>query len=364
MTPASTAAGARYDALDGLRGVAALAVVIYHLRAVGLAPDIAPHAQLAVDFFFVLSGFVVANAYVDRLAGAMPPRLFAARRLIRLLPLAFLGALIGLVGVIVRWRLAPGHADPLDRILISGALNLVMLPSFVSGPAYGYAIFPGDGPLWSLFFELAVNLLWGWFGARLTTRQLGCIVVLMGVWLTTLAVAHGSTRMGVAWTTFWGGGARAGFGFGLGVLLYRLKDRLPTVRWSGAPLLAAGVIIVVFVAPLWLARGEQAGLVWDLGAILLVLPATVALAAGHAQAKGVWRRLGELSYPLYVLHYPCLAAAAGLRQRVFPQSDAAVVAALAMLAVILLSWAMLKLYDEPVRRRLTGRLAPPPAPRG
>lgn len=349
----------RYEALDALRGVAALAVVVFHLRAVNLAPDLAPHAHLAVDFFFVLSGFVVAHAYGERLAGRMTWRLFAARRLIRLVPLAFIGALIGLVGVIVRWRLAPGHADPLDRILISGVLNLALLPTVFSGARYGYAAFPGDGPLWSLFFELAVNLVWGWCGVRLTIRQLAGVVALAAICLITLSVLHGSTRMGVAWTTFWGGAARATFGFSLGVLIYRIRDRLPGAAWSGAAPTACVALIVAFVAPAWLTMGQGATLAWDLTWILVLLPTTVVLAAGQERMGRFSRGLGALSYPLYVLHYPCLAALSGFREKYLPWIEAFPFGLMSTILVVALSWAALKLYDEPVRRWLSQRLTTP-----
>jgi peptidoglycan/LPS O-acetylase OafA/YrhL len=350
----------RYETLDALRGVAALAVVIFHLRAFNLAPALVPAAHLAVDFFFVLSGFVVAHAYGEARLRAMSWAMFAERRAIRLMPLAVLGALLGLIVLILKWRMFPGREDPLPNILISGLLNLFMLPSFISGSAYEHGIFPGDGPLWSLFFELAINLIWGWIGVRLTIRQLAAWVALAAVCLVALSIDHGSTRMGVGAPTFWGGLARANFGFCLGVLLYRLRGHLkaPARTW-GAPA-AAAMLVVAFCAPNWVVRGPVQTMIWDLAWILVILPAVVVFGAGQTASGPLSRALGEISYPVYVLHWPCLAVFSGLRQKLFTDVDPIVFCAAAVTTILLFSWLVLKLYDEPVRRWLSRRLSRAP----
>ena len=87
----------RYEILDGLRGIAALMVVIFHLfetYSKGAAFQIVNHGYLAVDFFFVLSGFVVGYAYDDRW-DKMTTWGFFKRRLTRLHPMLVMGTLIG-----------------------------------------------------------------------------------------------------------------------------------------------------------------------------------------------------------------------------------------------------------------------------
>ena len=87
----------QYAILDGLRGVASLVVVAFHLfeaHAASHADQIINHGYLAVDFFFVLSGFVIGYAYDDRW-GRMTYRDFFKRRLIRLHPMVVMGMLIG-----------------------------------------------------------------------------------------------------------------------------------------------------------------------------------------------------------------------------------------------------------------------------
>src|SRR5476651_1716285 len=86
-----------YEILDGLRGVASILVVCFHLFE-NLCSDrfhqIINHGYLAVDFFFLLSGFVVAYAYDDRWA-KMTQWDFYKRRLIRLQPMVIMGSIIG-----------------------------------------------------------------------------------------------------------------------------------------------------------------------------------------------------------------------------------------------------------------------------
>src|ERR1700730_18632705 len=140
----------RYEALDALRGVAALSVLAFHLGQVKLEPGLVPHGYLAVDFFFVLSGFVVAHAYEAALRDKLTWRAFAVKRLIRLYPLALLGALAGTAVLLLKWRIFREKADPLSTILASSVLNAFLLPNLFGGVASKSELFPGNGPLWSL----------------------------------------------------------------------------------------------------------------------------------------------------------------------------------------------------------------------
>jgi peptidoglycan/LPS O-acetylase OafA/YrhL len=346
----------RYETLDALRGVAALAVVVYHLRAFHLTPNLVPSAHLAVDFFFVLSGFVVAHAYGEALVGQMSWLDFARRRITRLMPMASLGAALGLAVLLLKWRLFPATEPPLANILISGMLNLFILPSFIGNTIYEHGIFPGDGPLWSLFFELAVNLIWGWIGVRLTTRQLGVVVAASALWVVVLALRHGSAAMGVGPETFWGGAARASFGFTLGVLLYRVRGSLVVPAWPWGPLACAATLGVAFTGPAWFAFGAVQDLVWDLAWMLVALPIVVVVGAGQAGDGWLSKRLGELSYPVYALHWPCLVVLVGLRQKLLPSLGWAPFSVVSLVLISLAAWITLKLYDEPVRRWLSQRL--------
>lgn len=153
----------RFEFLDALRGFAAFCVVFQHLHVVQPNSFGFPNAYLAVDFFFILSGFVLAHAYGARLDAGMGFRGYALRRIIRLYPLAGLGALIGLCVLLLKWSIRPDEVGALSDISLSGALNVMLLPNLFIGTRLHDQIFPVNGPLWTLFFELSVNLIWGAF---------------------------------------------------------------------------------------------------------------------------------------------------------------------------------------------------------
>jgi peptidoglycan/LPS O-acetylase OafA/YrhL len=349
-------AAKRFEALDALRGVAALAVVIFHLHVFKLSGDLAPHAYLAVDFFFVLSGFVVAHAYEAALRERLSWLGFARRRLARLLPLAVLGAAAGLVVLIVKQRLFPDREDPLTSILLSGLLNLFMLPTVFSGPAYDHEIFPGDSPLWSLFFELAINFAWAAVAPRLGTRSLLGAVAVGAAMLVAMAARDHTANMGFDIPTFWGGGARVLFGFSLGVLLHRLRDSLRLPGGPATPPLLALCLVVIFAFPLSILHGRAEFLAFDLTAILLILPAIVVVAINQGSAAPIDRLLGALSYPIYVIHWPILAVASGLHQKLGARLNPHLLAGASVGVILIAGWLALKVYDAPFRALLARRV--------
>ena len=121
-----------YDILDGLRGVAALIVIVYHVFELHAGTPV-PHGYLAVDFFFILSGFVIGYAYDGRW-GKMTTGGFFKRRLIRLHPMVVMGALIGAVTFLVqgsiKWdfgKLSQCFFVPDEPVLYRFILEAVML---------------------------------------------------------------------------------------------------------------------------------------------------------------------------------------------------------------------------------------------
>jgi peptidoglycan/LPS O-acetylase OafA/YrhL len=347
--------GKRYETLDALRGVAAASVVCVHAHFFKLTPELAPHANLAVDFFFMLSGFVVAHAYGEALLGRMSWTDFAVRRLARLAPLAIAGALLGLVVLLGKWSLAPAREDPLWNILASGLLNLMMLPTLFSGAPYAHQLFPGDTPLWSLFFEIAINLIWAWIGLRLSTRRLALVVVACAILLAALAINHGAVDVGSDAMTFWIGAARSAFGFGLGVLICRLRHRLAAPRMAWGPVLLGAVLVATFSIPLAFAHGKAVDLVWDLACIFVVLPVLVVIGFHQGGAGKIGKLFGDLSYPVYVLQWPVLALLGAMHQRLFHQTHSSWLGIVAFPAILIFSWVALKSYDEPVRLALRRR---------
>jgi peptidoglycan/LPS O-acetylase OafA/YrhL len=343
----------RYESLDALRGVAALAVVIYHLSQVKLEPPLVTGGYLAVDFFFVLSGFVVALAYEDARRRTLSWEAFLVKRVTRLYPLALLGVVFGLIVTLMKWHWFPDRVDTLPQILISGFFNSLMLPT-VFGSAGGlHEIFPGNGPLWTLFQEMAVNLLWAWLGIRMKTWRLAAVALVSGAVLAVMATHFQTANMGYDLTTFWGGVARVCFGFPLGVVIYRLHldMAIPAGRYGTA--LLGVMMLIVFVMPMTLGRD---GVPWrDLVSILLVLPCIVVLGVGQVSGGRIGAMLGALSYPVYALHYPVLLLASGLSQTVLSRINVHVISVCTVVLVVALGAAANRFYDEPVRRMLSRR---------
>jgi peptidoglycan/LPS O-acetylase OafA/YrhL len=335
-------------ALDGLRGVAALTVMVMHRGRWFYAPGgFVGHAYLAVDFFFLLSGFVVAFAYEDRLRSGMTFGKFTRLRLVRLYPLIFLGMMIG--GL---WAMAQFAFD-LPGTRATGNLNIGLLKSLLLIPAgrNPAGIFPLNGPAWSLFFEIAINLV---YAATLRWMRLRWLVAVVAA--SALALAwfawSGTVDVGPTPRTFLGGFPRTAFGFYGGVLLYRLMrmHRLPTF---GAPVWGLAVaLLIVFTTPL---LGKLNGL-FDLACLLVVFPTILSLGA-HAAASPWQDRFnrvsGALSYPVYVLHYPLYMVFGGLALQ-WHWRLAAPWQGLASAAFVLtLAGAALKFYDEPLRAWLS-----------
>lgn len=239
----------RLVALDGLRGLAALCILFYHAIGPTYGLDGFRGFALAVDFFFVLSGFVVARAYEHRLSSGLTFAGFTKIRFRRLYPTIAAGILIG-------GAVALTEFDPLVALALTVA-GLLFVPLLDD---HGLGIFPANGPQWSLFFEFFANVVHGLLLWRLR------VPVLLALWVTSLGLAalgasfHRYTTLGVLGHTFWFGFARVLCGYIFGILLYRfgfkgLKLNIPAARWLGDisyPLYAVHypVITAVMLLPL------------------------------------------------------------------------------------------------------------------
>ena len=364
-----------YELLDGLRGVAALLVVWYHLfEAFATSPvdQRFNHGYLAVDFFFLLSGFVIGYAYDERWGRGLRMRDFIKRRLIRLHPMVVLGALLGAAAFFVqgsvRWN---GEPVSTGRVLAALLCGLLLIPAW---PGAGHEVrgngemYPLNGPGWSLFFEYLGNLLYMLLLRRLPTRWLTLLVALTGAALAAFAIGDlsGYGHLGVGWTlagsNFPGGMLRLLFAFPAGLLLAR---RFRPVRIRGAFWLCSLSLAVLLAMPY--VGSEQNHLfngLYDTLSTLLLFPLLLWLgASGHATDAATARIcgfLGDISYPLYMVHYPSMYLFyAWVWNHGYTFSEVWPVAAALFAGNILLAWFVLKIYDEPLRRLLTARLLRP-----
>jgi peptidoglycan/LPS O-acetylase OafA/YrhL len=284
----------RYIALDALRGVAALAVLTRHM------PDLTfvrwlPGSYLAVDLFFLLSGFVLHHAYRERLDSGMSAAAFLRLRYVRLAPAYLVGAALGLVA-------ASLAGMPLLDMMIGLGLTALFLPSPPGLPPQSAYLFPLNMPAWSLFFELAANLL---FAARWSRALAGALVItgIGAIALVALGLGMGTIDGGWAKINGHFGFARVAFAFFAGVAVCELWRRAPRKLSLPAPVL---VLVLLGVFALQAERGQR---LWiDLLAVFAIFPALIYLGAGARGGRfsGLWALLGAISYPLYILHWPML----------------------------------------------------------
>ncbi len=175
----------RYEILDGLRGVAALIVVAFHLFETysgGQASQILNHGYLAVDFFFVLSGFVIGYAYDDRW-NRMSLKDFFKRRLIRLHPMVVMGSVIGALFFYFQAAAFPMIADVAWwKVLLICLLACTILPAPPAWDIRGWGeTSPLNGPAWSLLYEYIANILYALVIRRFSKLLLGFFVAAAAV---------------------------------------------------------------------------------------------------------------------------------------------------------------------------------------
>jgi peptidoglycan/LPS O-acetylase OafA/YrhL len=335
--------------MDALRGLAAIAVLFYHFGTRLGAPVSVAHGYLAVDFFFMLSGFVLAHAYTDKLPALSVAR-FTLIRAARLLPMSMIGIVIGTVYFLVRWKAHWAASDTLPQILSASGLNLALIPKPWVAGATSDETFPANGVLWSLSFEFAINLVWASALVRLRPPTQLALALSGAAALAYYVGVFGDANLGWNWRSYAGGAGRTLFGFLVGVVLWR---RRPVVRTSWIrPLLASAVLVVALCLPF----KTQA---YDLSVILLVFPAMIYLAASADFGVGnrVVKFLADISYPVYAVHLPILMALSGAYKRFAPSGDQppAIVYVLAA-PIVLLAWALGRWCEAPARRWLDRRL--------
>lgn len=368
-----------YELLDGLRGVAALLVVFYHIfegfsfaELTNSAGDgvisTLNHGHIAVDFFFMLSGFVISYAYDDRW-GRMSIGDFFKRRLVRLHPMVVMGALVGVATFVVAGcRQWDGDVVSVSYVLLALVLTMFMVPAF---PGLPYEVrgngemFPLNGPAWSLFFEYVGNILYALFIRRLSTKALAILAAALGVAHAFFFVGDvsGYGSVGVGWTmdgvNFFGGLVRMLFPFTVGMLLARTF--VPR-KVNGAFWVCTILLVAIFSVPYVTSETSVClNSFYEVVCIALFFPLIVWMGACGTYDSDftgrVNRLLGDLSYPLYIVHYPImyLFYAWLIEEKYYTLGETLAMSAMVVTASILLAFLLLKLYDEPVRRYLAGK---------
>jgi len=332
--------------------------MVFHFSGKLLLIDGRPlfyNAQLSVDMFFILSGFVMSYSYRKRICDSMTFTTLLAKRVIRLYPMFIMSLLIAAAGAVL--------VDKLDyRIFLVNALFLPVLNTSYT------EIFPANFPGWSLFFEMVMSCAF-WFTARMSPKSMQalvvlsfCIFVTMGA-IFSLSVGKIGINFDMGWSNqnFIGGFPRVCFGFSVGVCFYMLEsgeiksrsfDRLKA--WAGRvpPLMLYGAAVTVFLFP-----AKVAG-AFPFVALVLILPILVIVGMNSVcrtrHMKKLTVALGWISYPVYCLHIPILGLMRGLHQNAFGEFSVLILS----LETLLLSVVITKFYEEPVRnffKRITDR---------
>ena len=367
----------RYEILDGLRGVAAVLVVLFHLLETysnGQSTQIINHGYLAVDFFFVLSGFVIGYAYDDRW-DRMTTWGFFKRRLVRLQPMVIMGTVVGACF----YLFGQGDGFPLIgnvpgwKVLLAFVMGCFMIPCGAGMDIRGWGEMNSfNGPNWSLTWEYVGNILYALVFRRLPKIGLAilaaaaafCTLDLCLDWnvfglLTEGHAGHRYTVIG-GWSLtseqVYVGLTRLFYPFIIGLLISRVGK---FIKVNNGFWWCSLILAVLFSIPCVGGADNILNGVYNATCILILMPLVVMMGAG-SHIKGeksakVCNFLGEISYPLYITHYPLMYMQMNWA---WPHPDAPAYAhVMVCIGCFLLSigiaYACLKLYDIPVRKWLT-----------
>ncbi|PWK75841.1 peptidoglycan/LPS O-acetylase OafA/YrhL [Mucilaginibacter oryzae] len=365
QNPAYLETKSHYKILDGLRGVAAITVVVFHtfetFNGGSRFAQIINHGYLAVDFFFLLSGFVVAYAYDDRW-GKMTQWDFYKRRLIRLQPMVIMGSIIGAIFFYLQaGNLFPLIAPtPVWKMLLIMLIGCTMIPILPSMDIRGWQeMHPLNGPAWSLFFEYVANILYALFIRKFSNTVLAIFVIAAAVLLIRYEVWGPTGDVIGGWTVNTEqlniGFTRLLYPFLAGMLLCRTA-KLIRVKW------AFTVSSFLLLLTLFIPRIGGPQQLWMNGlyesvCIILIFPLIVLIGAGgelNSQfANKVCKFFGDISYPIYITHYPLIYwFTAWVVDNKIPMSYGLRWGAVLVASSVAIAYACLKLYDEPVREWL------------
>lgn len=372
-----------YDILDGLRGVAAMLIVAYHLFESyyhGSPGQPINHGYLAVDFFFVLSGFVIGYAYDDRW-DRMTTWQFFKRRLIRLHPMVIFGSLFGaalfyygscqafpLIGDTRWWMVLP---------VMLLACTMLPVPTSMDIRGWGETN-PLNGPTWSLQWEYLANILYALFIRHMPKALLAVCTAVFATFTVMLCLdidifGFLEARNNAAYTVVGGwsltpdqlqiGLTRLLYPFFCGLLIYRI-GRLVKVRggfWWCSILIAA-LMCMPWMGLTETGQGRWTNGVYEAFCIIVMFPLIVTIGTGSAitdkRTLAVNKFLGDISYPLYITHYPLvyMQMAWAEKNQSAPVSTHVFVAVGTFLLAIITAYAAFRLYDLPVREWLKSKL--------
>jgi len=341
-----------FEILDGLRGIAALAVVTFHFMEwvyFDYSKNFIGHGFLAVDFFFCLSGFVIAYAYDDRI-GKMGVLEFFKSRLIRLHPLVTAGSVLGVLAFL--FDPFGGHPElySTGKIIVAFILSLLLIP-FPTIADRGFNLFGFNAPAWSLFWEYVANIVYALVLHRLSRKVLFILATIAGIGICYVGYRSGNLMGGWSGPTFWDGSIRVSYSFLAGMLIYRSKWIIKNkLGFIGLALLLFLTFVMPFSKWNWLSEPFV---------ILFYFPALIALGAGAILTPGLKKLcifLGKLSYPLYMTHYAVLWMFGNYYLSHKPATgQLSIIIIISIILLVGVSYLIMVFYDAPVRKYLAGK---------
>lgn len=339
-----------FEILDGLRGVAVICVVVFHFMELAVPEyedNFIAHAYLAVDFFFCLSGFVIAYAYDNKLK-TIGIAAFLKLRLIRLHPLVIIGSVIGLLMFVF---------DPFSNLysvygpgktLMMFLTSCLLVPYPLITERY-FNLFHLNPPTWSLFWEYIANIAYALVFYRLTKNILLILTIVAAGLLFYEASRSANLSVGWGGDNIIGGGIRVLFSFLAGMLVWRSKW---IINSSLGIVPLAVLLMVAFLFPFvklhnWLT---------DFLLVVIYFPLLIVLGAGARLKPGlvqVCKFSGEISYPLYMVHYPFIWLFMSYQEKYKPSMALmSVIIPVGTLLLIGFAYFIWKYVDVPVRRYL------------
>ncbi|MFD1256116.1 acyltransferase family protein [Mucilaginibacter terrae] len=339
-----------FHILDGLRGIAALAVVIFHFMEwvyADASKNFIGHGFLAVDFFFCLSGFVTGYAYNERI-GEMGIWEFFKSRIIRLHPLVVAGSVLGLLAFL--FDPFGGHPQlySTGKIILAFVCSIFLIPLPVIADR-GFNLFSFNAPSWSLFWEYVANMVYAFVLYRISRGYLLLLTLLSAVAICWVSYQSGNLLGGWSGSTFWDGSARISYSFLAGLLIYRsnwiIKNKLGFIALTL-------LLCLAFIMPSSLCNWLTEPLV-----VLFYFPLLIALGAGATIApriKNFCIFSGKISYPLYMTHYAGLWMFGNYYISHKPgniQLTLIIIAGVSLLVGA--AYLMMLIYDIPVRKQLS-----------
>ncbi|WP_245752616.1 acyltransferase family protein [Chitinophaga arvensicola] len=352
LSPGLLGTKQHFDILDGLRGIAAITVVVFHFMEIvysDYSKNFVGHGFLAVDFFFCLSGFVIGYAYDNRIE-KMGVLEFFKSRIIRLHPLVILGSVLGLLGFFLDPFGGPPATYSLAKIGLIFLSSVLLIPYPVM-PDRWFNLFSFNAPAWSLFWEYVANIVYAFVLCRLSRGWLIVLAILSAAGLTYVGYHAGNVMGGWGKDTFWHGAARISYSFLAGLLIFRfqliIKNRLGFV---GLTILLLAALMMPHFKWNWLA---------EVLVVLVYFPLLIALGAGAVLSpalKKICVFSGNISYPLYMTHYVAMWIFAGYYNTYKPgNAQLTLVVIVGTLILLGFAWLAMVLYDIPVRNYLNAR---------